>query len=144
MGKSETVTVTVTKVGTSFYGLDVNPLAGQAPLAVTIITQLRRDDTGLGVSGKTVNLYRNGAAIKSTTTVSTSGGPGFCVFQDTLTATGEHQYYVYFAGDSEFEGCEASDGSTVIDGEPPNGEKPPVTGAGLGLLLLALLVVSQE
>jgi len=141
MGKSNTVTVTVTKIGTSFYGLDVNPLYGAPPLAVTILVQLRGDDTGMGLNGKSVDLYRDDSKIKSTTTAATSGGPGFAIFNDTLSTPGDHSYYVYFAGDNTYEGCELSDGSTVVgDGEPP---EPPI-GAGLGLLLLALLVMTQE
>ncbi len=153
---SPTVTGAYSKIDTSFYGLDVNPLAGATPLAITLIAQLRGDDTGLGLSGKSVEIHRNlngGSFTKITTkvTANTSGGPGFIIFNETLTTIGEYGYYLYFAGDSKYEGCEISDGSVVLDGEPPNGEEPPngddngvTVAGGLGVALLLLLVVSQE
>jgi len=89
-----------------------------------------------------VELWRNNVKIKSMITKTTSPGQGSYEFHDSLSNEGDYSYYVYFKGDSKYEGCEASDGSKVTDGEePPDGE-PPV--AGLGILLLALLVVSQE
>ncbi len=142
-------TGTYGKVGTSWYGLNINPLAGGGPLAVTIVAQLRRDDQGTGLNSKSVKLYRNKnggsfTAIQTKNTVSTSGGPGFALFNDTLTTIGEYGYYLFFAGDSQFEGCEVSDGSIVLEGngeEPPNGDG---VAGGVGILLLALLVLSQE
>ncbi len=131
------------KIGTSLT-IDVNPTAGGAPLAITIIGMLRRDDTGGGLPGKTVELWRNNIKIKSMTTKTTSPGQGSYLFKDTLSTQGTFSYYVYFTGDTKYEGCEASDGSTVLDGVPPDEEPPVVKGLGAGVLLLALLVLSQE
>lgn len=145
---SPVVTGDYAKVSTSFYGLDISPLVSGGPVTVSIMSQLRRDDTGLGLNAKSVSLYRNKnggsfTKIATKTTASTSGGPGFTIFSDTLSVIGEYGYYVYFAGDAQFEGCEFADGSTVIDGIPP--VEPPMVGiSGLGLILLAALVVSNE
>jgi len=131
------------KIGTDLT-IDVNPLAGSAPLSTTILGILTRDDTGGGLPGKTVELWRNNVKIKSMITKTTSPGQGAYEFHDTLSTQGEHSYYVYFTGDSKYEGCEASDGSLVIDGVPPE-EEPPTAAAGLGLaLLLGLILVSEE
>jgi len=115
---------------------------------VTILGLLSRDDTGGGIPGKTVELWRNNVKIKTTTT-RTVGVPlppiGAYLFHDTISVDAE--YYVYFTGDTTYEGCEASDGSTVLEGEPPNGEPPeppPEAGLGAGAILLALWVLSQE
>lgn len=130
------------KIDTSLT-IDVNPLAGGAPLAVTILGMLRRTDTSAPLPGKTVELWRNDVKIKSMITKTTSPGQGAYEFHDTISADAE--YYVYFTGDTKYEGCEASDGAMVLDGEPPNGEPPEKpTGLGAGALLLALLVLSQE
>ena len=133
---------TYSKIGTDLT-IDVNPMYGRPPLAVTIMGQLTDDDTGWGLNGKSIKLYRNEALIKSYTTVSTPGGAGFYVFHDTLSAAGGYDYRTHFAGDSKYEGCEVSDGAIVTNGEPPNGEPPVDAGAGLGILLLALLVMSE-
>lgn len=122
--------------------IDVNPLFGDPPLAVTILGLLSRGDTSLGLGGKTVDLYRNGVKIKSMKTRAISPGFGAYEFHDTLSAAGGYEYYVYFAGDTQFEGCEASDGA-VVSGVPPDEEPPVVVGYG-PLLLLALLVMTQE
>lgn len=137
---------------TGFYELNINPLAGASPLSITLITQLRRDDTSLGLNGKSVEIHRNldGGSftrIATKTTVSTSGGPGFIIFNDVLTGVGTYGYYLYFAGDTEYEGCEITDGATVLDGEPPNGDGLPPDGepSGIGVaLLIGLLLVTQE
>lgn len=140
---SPTVTGTYAKVATDIT-IDVNPLAGGGPLAITILGRLSRTDTALGLGGKTVKLYRNKnggsfTMIKSMTT-KTSAPLGIYEFHDSLTVLGDYGYYVEFAGDAHFEGCEAGDGSTVIDGVPP--DEVPV---GYGpILLLALLVMTQE
>jgi len=131
------------KIGTDLT-IDVNPLAGGAPLAITILGILLSDETGGGLPGKTVELWRNNVKIKSMTTKTTSPGQGAYLFHDTLSTQGDHSYYVYFRGDSKYEGCEVSDGATVIDGVPPDEEPPVVEGLGAGVLLLALLVLSQE
>jgi len=129
------------KIGTSLT-IDVNPIAGGAPLAVTIFGLLSRTDTGGPLPGKTVELWRDGSKINTQVTKTTSPGQGAYEFHDTISTEGDHSYYVYFTGDIQFEGCEAGDGATVVDGIPPD-EEPPV-GAGLGVLLLALMVLSQE
>lgn len=123
--------------------IDVNPLFGAPPLAVTIQGSLRRDDTSLGLGGKTVDLYRDDVKIKSMVTKTTQP-LGVYVFHDTLSAAGGHEYYVYFAGDTQFEGCEVGDGAVVSGEPPPDEEPPPEAGLGAGVLLLALLVLSQE
>ncbi|GAG95892.1 unnamed protein product [marine sediment metagenome] len=61
------------KIGTTLT-IDVNPIAGGSPLAVTILGMLIRDDTGGGLPGKTASLYRNNTKIKSMTTKKTSPG----------------------------------------------------------------------
>lgn len=141
---------------TGFYELNINPSAGASPLAITLITQLRRDDTSLGINGKTVEIHRSldgGAFTKVATKVSasTSGGPGFIIYNDVLTGVGTYGYYLYFAGDTEYEGCEITDGTTVLDGELPdgddNGDGLPPDGepSGIGVaLLIGLLLVTQE
>jgi len=123
--------------------IDVNPTFGAPPLAVTILGRLSRDDTTAGLPGKTAELYRNGVKIKSMTTKTTSPGQGSYEFHDTISTKGDYEYYVYFAGDAQFEGCEAHDGATA-DGEPPDDEEPTPAGLGAGALILALLVLSQE
>ena len=128
------------KIGTSLT-IDVNPMFGQAPLSVTITGRLSRDDTGGGLGGKIVELHRNGVKIKTATT-KTSTPLGIYQFNDTISADAD--YYVYFSGDPQFEGCEASDGAAVPDGEPPDEEPPEDKGLGAGAVLLALLVLSQE
>jgi len=142
---SPLVRPTFAKVGTNIT-IDVNPLFGAPPLAVTITGRLSRDDTTGGLGARVVELHRNGVKIKTATT-KTSTPLGIYQFNDTLSAGGGYEYYVYFAGDALFEGCEASDGTTVSDGEPPDDEEPPTpppTGIGAGAVLLALLVLSQE
>jgi len=124
--------------------IDVNPTFGAPPLAVTITGRLSRSDTTGGLGGLTVDLYKNNVKIKSMVT-KTSTPLGIYQFGDTVSAAAD--YHVYFAGSTQFEGCEASDGATVPDGEPPDDEEPPTpppTGIGAGVVLLALLVLSQE
>jgi len=138
MDQSDLVRPEYAKVDTDLT-IDVNPLAGAPPLAVTITGRLSRSDTTVGLGGKTVELWRNGVKIKTATT-KTSTPLGIYTFSDTISA--QANYYVYFAGDSQFEGCEAGDGSTVVDGDE-NGEPPVVADWGPALVL-ALLVLSQE
>jgi len=128
------------KIGTDLT-IDVNPMFGDAPLAVAITGRLSRDDTGGGLGGKLIELHRNGVKIKTATT-KTSTPLGIYQFNDTISANAD--YYVYFSGDTQFEGCEASDGAAVPDGEPPDEEPPEDKGLGAGAVLLALLVLSQE
>jgi len=139
---SPLVRPTFAKVGTTVT-IDVNPLFGAPPLAVTITGRLSRDDTSGGLGMKTVELHRNGVKIKTMTT-KTSTPLGVYEFHDTISVISE--YFVYFAGDDQFEGCEASDGAAVLDEVPPDEEPPtpPPTGIGAGALLLALLVLTQE
>ncbi len=97
-----------------------------------------------------MELWRNNVKIKSTTTKTTSvplPPIGAYLFKDTISGEGSYDYHVYFSGDSKFEGCDIGDGSTVLrDEAPPNGEAPPVAdaAAGLGIALLALLLVSDQ
>ncbi len=131
------------KIGTDLT-IDVNPTYGAPPLAVTILGRLSRTDSSLGLGGKTVELWRNDVKIKTTTT-KTSQPLGIYQFSDTISADAD--LYVYFAGDSQFEGCEALADVGVSGELPPDDEppiEPPVAGMGAGLLLLALLVMSQE
>lgn len=137
---SPLVRPTFAKVGTTVT-IDVNPTFGAPPLAVTITGRLSRDDTSGGLGGSTVDLYRNDVKIKSMIT-KTSSPLGVYEFHDTISAISE--YYVYFAGNDQFEGCEASDGASVPDGVPPDEEPPEDKGLGAGAILLALLVLSQE
>jgi len=130
------------KVLTSL-SIDVNPLFGAPPLAIKIIGRLSRVDTGVGLGGKTAELYRNGVKLKSMTTKTTSPGQGSYEFHDTIATAGGFEYYVYFRGDSLFEGCEAHEGADA-DGEIPDDEEPTPAGLGAGALLLALLVLTQE
>ncbi len=139
-------------IDTSFYGFDINPMAASAPVTLTIMAQLRRDDTGLGLSGKSVELWRNKdggsfTKIKTTTTKSTSGGPGFALFNDTLTVIGEYGYYPYIAGDSQLVRCEVAYCSAALEAEKRRtGDDLPVPGAtGFGLAMLQCpTLVSQE
>ena len=137
---SPVVTGTYAKIDTDLT-MDVNPTYGEEPLAVTITGRLFRPDTSLGLGGKTVELWRNNVKVKSMT-AKTSTPLGVYEFHESL-GKGEHNYYVYFRGDSTYEGCEIHDGSMVVEGEVPPDEEPPVVGVGPALLLL-LLVMTQE
>lgn len=129
------------------FDIDVNPTFGAPPLATTIIGRLYRADTSLGLGGKTVDFFRNGVKLKSMITKKTTPGLGSYQFSDTISAKGGYDYHVFFAGDAQFEGCEAHGGATADgDGEPGNGEPPEEHKASnLGpLIILAAILLGDD
>lgn len=127
---------TYSKVASSLT-ISVSPTSGAPPLDVSISGKLKRGDTGAGIGGRAVDLYRSGSLIDSTSTSIDPKTLGQYAFDDVLNNLGTYPYYVYFEGDDQFEGCEKHDGTVVTEEEP--------TPDGLGLLLLlGLWVVSQE
>jgi len=137
---SPVVTGTYAKIDTDVT-MDVNPTYGEEPLKVTTSGRLFRPDTSVGLGGKSVELWRNNVKVKTMTTKTTTPGLGAYTFTETL-GKGEHNYYVYFAGDGTYEGCEIHDGSMVVEGVPDD-EEPPVVGAG-PILLILLFLATQE
>jgi len=78
--------------------IDVHPMSGVSPYGVSITVELISD--GDLLPQKPVQLYKNDVPIS---TRNTDLG-GRVEFSDTVSD--EASYYAYFAGDSEYEGCE--------------------------------------
>jgi len=97
--------------------IGVWPTSGTPPYTVTIHAALV--SLGEGVPGKLIRLYKNDMQIDSRVT----DASGIATFTDTVTK--EAEYYVYFAGDSVYEGCSTN-------GVPP--------GAGLGGVAILVLL----
>lgn len=104
--------------------IDVSPTSGAPPYTVTIIAVLTSSGTRL--QGKRIKLYKNGSYKTSKYT----DYEGRVQFTDTVTA--ESSYYVSFAGDSVYEGCDAGDDTGVTIG---------VGLGGVGLLVLLYLIL---
>jgi len=85
--------------------INVSPSSGIIPLTVTISGKLTRKDTGAGLGGRTINLYRNGSLIATTTTSIDPSTLGEYRFTDTLSAAGSYSYFTEFPGDDYFKGC---------------------------------------
>lgn len=85
--------------------ISVSPNSGAPPLSVRI-TGILSTSAGSPLGGKTADLYRDGAKIKSMTTKQTSPGQGAYDFTDILETPGGHTYYVEFKGDDTYAGCD--------------------------------------
>jgi len=108
MVKSKTITVTASppvKKATVFYGFAVSPASGVVPLTVYISGYLQ-DIDGIGLNGKTVKIYKNGAFLKSVSTSRYENVDGYFATTDKLTVAGTYSYYAEFEGDDKYEGCD--------------------------------------
>ena len=119
--------------------ISVSPTSGAPPLDVKITGKLTRDDTGAALGGRPVNLYQNSVLVNDMHTSIQPATIGQYTFTKTLDR-GSYSFFTEFPGDDEFLGCVGKDGEALVDEELP--EEP--IEAGLGLVLLALLVMTQE
>ena len=81
---------------------DVNPITGTVPFNVYISGRLYDADSLLGLIGRYVQIYKDGAKLGSP--ISCGSGGTFSK-SDTVRDVGAHSYYAEFAGDGEYEGC---------------------------------------
>lgn len=98
--------------------IDVYPTTGTPPYQVTITTELTSNGTPLQY--KTVVIYKNDV-VKLIQSTDSSGKTEYV---DTVTE--KSSYYAYFAGDSEYEGCDSKAAGL----------------GGVGLLFLLWLILS--
>jgi hypothetical protein len=115
---SPVVTVTLTappppKIPTSIT-IDVSPTSGRVPFTVTVSGNLS-DNVGSPVVGRRIDLYVDGAYIKSEYT-NTSGN---YVISTDITTAGTYQFQTEFPGDETYEGCAVHNGTHGLEGAPP-------------------------
>lgn len=121
----------------SSISINVSPRSGSPPLSVSITGKLTRDDTGAALGGRgPIKLHQNGVVVDSMSTSYDPATLGQYAFTVTLPK-GTYSFFTEFPGDDEFLGCLKENGAAVVD------DGPPPTG-GVGLVLLALLVLTQE
>lgn len=102
-------TCTYAKVASSL-SIAVSPTSGFPPFDVDISGTLSRNDTGAGIGGRTIEAYRRDPTgyEEYLGWTDTEAGPtaGNYSFVDTIPSEGDWVYYVQFAGDDYFIGCE--------------------------------------
>jgi len=105
MGRSDTVTVTVTpppKRKSILKITGVYPQSGPSPLEVYVYGQLLDQDGITPLPNRTVKIAVNDSVVGSATT-STNGNVTFTL---TLTDVGTYSIYLTWDGDEYYEGCD--------------------------------------
>lgn len=90
--------------------ISVSPSSGAPPMTVTISGRLSAE--GVSLVDKIVDLYREGVKIDSKTTISTDLGLDSFTFTDTINSSAD--YYVKFAGDDQYKGCDEDEDLTLL------------------------------
>ena len=86
--------------------INASPASAEIPFTVQITGQLKAilpwyvGRPPQPLSGKPIELYRNGVYVKKTTT----GTDGRYSFTDAISSKGTHAYYARFAGDASYYG----------------------------------------
>lgn len=97
--------------------INVYPTSGTPPYDVMITVELRSN--GVALANKYVSIYKNDSLLTSGNT--DSGGK----LERSDTVTVASSYYAYWAGDSQYEGCDTRPGAGL---------------GGLGLIILLALI----
>jgi len=109
MARSQVVTVTAyAKIATSI-SINVNPPSGIVPFQVAVTGNLV-DNAGVGLQGKSINLYVNGTLTGTQIT----GSQGSYIFNVSITVAGTFQCQTEFLGDDTYEGCTVHDGTHAM------------------------------
>lgn len=117
--------------------MDVSPASGYIPLAVAIQGYLTRPDTGAGLGGRAVRIYKDNALLAEVPTSVDPGALGYYWLSDTIADINTHAYYTQFPGDDQFLGCEESEAA-----ERSLGTLPAVLLPAASMFLGAILVAA--
>ena len=140
MGDSSIVYVDVIAKKPTTLSISVYPTSGKPPLTVTITGTLKYSATP--ISGREIRLRVNGVFDPYASATTDAYGNYQIIY--ALYDVGTYNFQTNFAGDDEYEGCERSNGATVIGEAPTINPLIPLAIAGTALVGIVLWLAKKR